>query len=80
MSDLDQKIGRKFKCTKCANRKSEVRRVAATGAGISRFLDWQHTEFISVSCSRCGYTEIYDPKVFRDSSKVMSILDLIFTD
>lgn len=78
MKDLDVQIKRRFKCGKCKNTSAEVRRFAAAGAGITRFLDWQHNEYITVSCLHCGFTEIYDPRVFQDEGKAMSILDLLF--
>jgi predicted nucleic-acid-binding Zn-ribbon protein len=78
MSDIDEQIRAKFKCSKCKNTQAKVRRFAATGAGITRFIDWQHNEYISVSCETCGYTEMYDPEVFRDKARTIKILDLIF--
>jgi predicted nucleic-acid-binding Zn-ribbon protein len=77
-SYLDEQIKAKFKCAKCRNTTANVRRFAATGAGITRFIDWQHNEYISVSCMNCGYTEMFDPEVFSDKGKAVKILDLIF--
>lgn len=78
MSDLDEKIRSRFRCGKCKGRSGKVRRFAATGSGVTRFLDWQRNEYISVSCSRCGYTEIYDPSALEDKKKVTEVLDLLF--
>ena len=78
MGALEEQIGARFKCSKCKNSSGKVRRVAATGSGLSRFVDWQHNEFVTVSCSRCGFTEIYDPEVFKDKGKVTEVLDLLF--
>jgi predicted nucleic-acid-binding Zn-ribbon protein len=78
MGDLEDQIGARFVCSKCKNSQGKVRRFAATGSGITRFIDWQHNEYISVSCDRCGYTEMYDPEVFRDKNKAIEVLDLLF--
>lgn len=78
MGDIENQIAARFKCAKCKNSTAKVRRFAATGSGITRFIDWQHNEFISVSCGRCGYTEMYDPEVFGDKGKAVEILDLLF--
>jgi len=78
MAELEEKIARRFRCAKCRNSSGKIRRFAATGSGITRFIDWQRNEFLSVSCSRCGYTEIYDPSVFEEKGKVTEILDLLF--
>jgi len=78
MGYLEEQIAAKFRCAKCKNNVARTRRFAATGAGITRFLDWQHNEFLSVTCVRCGYTELFDPEVFGDKGKAARILDLIF--
>lgn len=78
MSDIDEQIGARFVCSKCKNSHAKVRRFSAAGSGITRFIDWQHNEFISVSCDRCGFTEMYDPEVFGDKSNTIKVLDLIF--
>jgi predicted nucleic-acid-binding Zn-ribbon protein len=75
---LEEQIRQRFRCTKCSHSHSEVRRFAATGTGISRLLDWQHNEYLTVSCLNCGHTELYDPKVLgKDEHHVVRILDLI---
>lgn len=68
----------KWICPKCNTPKPNVRKVAFTGAGITRILDLQHLEYYAVSCNRCGYTEFYDASVLRDKSRVMEVLDLLF--
>lgn len=78
MSSLEEQIAARFKCVKCKNRSGNIRRFAATGTGISRFIDWQTNSYLSVSCDRCGYTELYDPRVFEKEDKVTKILDLLF--
>jgi len=78
LSELDDKIRARFRCGKCKASAAEVRRFAATGTGVTRFIDWQKNTFISVSCTRCGFTEIYDPTPLEDKSRVMEILDLPF--
>ena len=78
MGDLENQIGARFVCSKCKNSHAKVRRFAATGAGITRWIDWQHNDFISVSCDRCGFTEMYDPTVFGDKNKTIEVLDLLF--
>ncbi len=65
-------------CPKCGARGPVVRKVALTGAGLSRIFDWQHLEYYMVSCSRCGFTEVYDASVLSSEDKVMKALDLVF--
>ena len=50
---------RKYTCDKCAGTRYESGEIRTTGSGISRLLNLQHKRFATVSCTDCGYTEIY---------------------
>ena len=50
---------RKYACDKCAGTRHEAGEIRTTGSGISRFLNLQNNKFATVSCTNCGYTEIY---------------------
>jgi len=76
--DIDHQIADRFRCPKCNCRGAHVKRIAATGTGLSRLLDWQHNRFIAASCRECGYTELYNPDVLGSRSHVGDVLDLIF--
>ncbi len=75
---LDGELARRFVCAKCKNTGASVKRFAATGTGLSKLLNIQHNTFIAVSCSTCGYTEIYNPEILEGKAMVGSILDIIF--
>ena len=79
MRPLDEKIAGRFRCAKCRNTGANVRRVASTGTGISRFFDVQHNRFIAVSCRHCGFTEFFDPNVLEGKDNLGTILDVLFT-
>ena len=76
--DLESKLQSKFRCAKCNQRTANSRRIAATGAGISKLLDIQHNSFIALTCRNCGYTELFDPKVLGESRQLGTILDVLF--
>jgi len=78
MKELDQQLASRFVCAKCRASGGNVRRIAATGTGVSRIFDYQRNRFIAVSCTRCGYTELYDPKTFGDEEKTSDLLDILF--
>ena len=81
MPKLEDQVRARFRCAKCRHSQAQTRRFAATGTGISRWLDWQHNEYLSISCLNCGYTELFDPRVLaKDEHRVVRILDLIFGD
>ena len=76
--DFETEMARKFRCPKCKNRGASVKRFAATGTGLSRLLDFQHNEFIAVSCTRCTFTELYNPQIVESKASLMNVLDALF--
>lgn len=66
----------KWKCPKCQNRTFETDTISTTGSGFSRFMDIQNRKFATISCSRCGYTEMY--KMNR-AGNLSNLLDLFTT-
>ncbi|MNP82947.1 hypothetical protein D3C76_1817380 [compost metagenome] len=36
-----------------------------TGTGLSKLLDIQHHHYLFVSCTDCGFVEVYDPNILR---------------
>lgn len=46
-------------CPKCGNEDAEVDTIATTGAGLSRLFDVQTRQFRVVTCTNCGYSELY---------------------
>ena len=64
-------------CTKCSETSEHtVDYIRTTGSGISRFLNMQNKKFAAVSCSKCGYTEMYK----QNAGGVMGNLFDIFTN
>ena len=49
----------KWHCEKCDHRDFEVDEFRATGGAFAKIFDVQNKKFTTVSCSRCGYTEIF---------------------
>lgn len=52
----------RWSCPKCNNFDFERDQFAATGGGFSKIFDVQNKKFTTISCTRCGYTEIYKGK------------------
>jgi predicted nucleic-acid-binding Zn-ribbon protein len=76
--DPDQSFAKHFKCCKCAHTKARVKRIAATGTGLSKLMDIQHNTFIAVSCEYCGFTELFNPDVFKGKRYLGTIIDILF--
>lgn len=66
---------RPFVCPKCGNRQYESDQFQATGGNFAKLFDIQNKRFITVSCTNCGYTELYR----TDTDAAWNILDF-FTD
>lgn len=63
-----------FTCPKCGNKKAETDKIRTTGAGFTRFFNIQNRGFTAVTCTRCGYTELYR---MGKSGKGSNVLDFL---
>ena len=63
----------KYVCPKCENNSYEVDEFCATGSGISKLFDVQNKKFVTISCTKCGFTELYKAQ----SSDGWNILDFL---
>ena len=75
----DEQLALRFVCTKCKSSGGQVRRIAVTGTGLSRFLDIQHNRFAAVTCQHCGFTEVYDLRVLAGKDNLGTVLDVLFS-
>jgi predicted nucleic-acid-binding Zn-ribbon protein len=46
-------------CPKCGETDTVVDEIATTGGGLSKFFDVQNQSFTVISCTSCGYSELY---------------------
>ncbi len=63
----------KFSCVKCEKTDYKTGEIRTTGSGLSRFFNLQNQKFTAMSCTECGYTELYR----TDGGGVGNILDLL---
>ena len=61
------------KCPKWGNEEFEKDQFQATGGNFAKIFDVQNKKFITVSCTKCGYTELYR----QDTSTGMNVLDFL---
>ncbi len=64
----------RYECQKCRNTSFEEGQFQATGGTLSKLFDIQTEKFHTVTCTRCGFTEIYK----RTSSTGENVLDFLF--
>ena len=61
-------------CPKCGHTDAEVGTMSTTGGGLSKMFDVQTNKFRVVSCTNCGYSELY-----RDvGSRGSDLVDVFF--
>ena len=71
---MDQNIERRqFVCPKCGGNSYEHDQFQATGGNFAKIFDVQNKKFITISCTRCGFTELYKSQ----TSEGMNILDFL---
>lgn len=76
---LQEAARTRFKCEKCGYNVAVVDRIAVSGAGLSRFFDVQNRRLITVSCTRCGYTDVFNERAITGKSFSLSdVVDLFF--
>lgn len=64
---------RQYICPKCGCQEYECDQFQATGGNFSKIFDVQNKKFITISCKKCGYTELYKTQ----SSMGWNILDFL---
>lgn len=60
-----------YVCIKCGNKQYEVDQMRATGGAFAKIFDVQNKKFTVVSCTNCGYSELYK----RSSSTFGNVID-----
>ena len=64
---------RQFVCAKCGCTNYDSDKLQATGGNFAKIFDIQNKRFITISCTDCGYTELY--RAGNDAG--MNILDFL---
>ena len=74
MNGSDNQI--QYVCPKCGNRTYETDQFQATGGNFAKIFDIQNKKFVTVSCTHCGYTELYKAQ----TSVGWNILDFLLNN
>lgn len=62
---------KQYVCPKCGNLHYETDQFQATGGNFAKIFDVQNKKFVTISCTQCGYTELYK----SDTDAGWNILD-----
>ena len=64
---------KQYVCLKCENIFYESDEFQATGGNFAKLFDVQNKKFKTISCKKCGYTELYKAQS-SDGSDVLDFL------
>ena len=70
----------KWKCPKCENEEYEKDQFQATGGDFAKIFDVQNKKFITISCTKCGYTELYKTGTTERCAGIRKLLILYVVD
>lgn len=62
-----------YHCEKCGHDRYVTDQFQATGGMFAKLFDVQNKRFTTVSCKRCGYSEMYR----NQTSGAMNVLDFL---
>ncbi|WP_366924524.1 zinc ribbon domain-containing protein [Metallumcola ferriviriculae] len=77
---LEQRFQEEFKCSKCGNLGAHTKKLAMTGTGLSKMFDIQMNKYLFVSCTSCGFSEVYNLRTLEGKSGMdaTDIFDVLF--
>ncbi|MEW4564271.1 zinc ribbon domain-containing protein [Bremerella sp. JC770] len=75
---FEEDLALNYRCDRCRSYGAKVKRVASTGAGLTRILNWQLHEFIVASCLYCGLVQHFDASIVGKEQKAWRLADLFF--
>jgi len=62
---------KEYVCAKCGSKHYEADEMRATGGVFAKIFDVQNKKFTTISCTQCGYTELYK----RTTSTFGNVID-----
>lgn len=65
---------RTYSCAKCGTRNAETDEIRTTGSGFTKYFNIQNRRFTAVTCTKCGFTELYRG---GKSGRASNILDFL---
>jgi predicted nucleic-acid-binding Zn-ribbon protein len=79
-AEVDQLLAQQFTCPRCQQVGAHVERLAMAGTGLSRMLEIQAHRYAFVSCTNCGYTEVFNLRMLEGKDDLGTFLEVLFMD
>lgn len=80
MARVESELSEAFVCPRCDHHGARAERLALSGTGLSRLLEVQAYRYAFVSCTNCGYTEIYNLRTLEGKDNLGTFLEILFSD
>jgi predicted nucleic-acid-binding Zn-ribbon protein len=80
MAKADELLAQEFVCARCKQKGAHVERLSMSGTGLSRLFEIQLYRYAFVSCTNCGYTEVYNLKTLEGKDNLGTFLEILFAD
>ena len=80
MARVDELLAQEFVCARCKYKGAKVERLAMSGTGATRLFEIQPYSYAFVSCTNCGYTEVYSLRTLEGKDNLGTFLEVLFAD
>ena len=80
MAKAEELLAQEFVCARCEHRGGHVERLSMSGTGLSRLFEVQPYRYAFVSCTDCGYTEVYNLRALEGKDNLGTFLEILFAD
>lgn len=65
-SEVERQLVDRFVCPRCGQSEARAETLSLKGVGWGLALGIARTFYCFISCTHCGLTEVYDPRLLRD--------------
>lgn len=80
MSQGETLLAQEFVCAKCGEQGADAEQLSMSGTGLSRLFEVQPYRYAFVSCTNCGYTEVYNLETLEGKDNLGTFLEVLFAD
>lgn len=78
--DVESQLAQAFVCPKCHQHGGHLEQLSMSGTGLSRLFEIQPYRYAFLSCTNCGFTQVYNLRVLEGRDDLGSILEVLFAD
>jgi predicted nucleic-acid-binding Zn-ribbon protein len=73
-------LAQEFICNHCGNHGGIAEELSMSGTGLSRLFEIQPYRYGFVSCTNCGFTEVFNLTILNGKDDLGTFLDILFSN